>query len=327
MNLYDGLIWNAIGGDSGGGLSVEELSVTSNGYYSAPSGTAYSPINVNVPATTPDTAAIVLARNVPSLSNYTNTDATVVGQYGFAYFNIGSKTSQGITTYGTITLPNVTTVSAMAFLSVGAEEVIMPSLANITGYSAFISARIRRASYPLLTKVPSSAFAYCTSLSEVYLPSVSSVGGSTFYMCHNNPFSVTFGSLLTDMGTGAFASCIYLSEAVFSNLKAIPQTAFSSCREMKMASFAVASSVGNYAFYSCYNLLSLYLLSTSVTTLGGVSAFANTPISTRTDSTSGVHGSIFVRESLYSDYLVANNWSAYSDRIVSLTDAQIAALG
>lgn len=41
----------AIGGGGGGGgdISVESLSVTANGQYSAPRGKAYTPVNVNVP--------------------------------------------------------------------------------------------------------------------------------------------------------------------------------------------------------------------------------------------------------------------------------------
>lgn len=343
-----------VGGSGGGSVTVQPLSVSSNGIYSAPSGFAYSPVDVAVPmpsgtitlsangtfnvasfesalvnvsATTPDTASIVLARDIRSLSSYTNTDATVIGQYGFAYFNIGSSTSQGITTYGTITLPNVTKISGNAFLSVGAEEVIMPSLANITEASAFVSAKIRRVSYPLLDRIPSSTFAICTNLSEVYLPNVSYIGTQAFSMCNNNPFSVTFGSALTSIGNGVFSSCIYLSQAVFDYLEGVPMYTFSRCTRLEMASFARASYISSAAFSSCYNLLSLYLFSTAVVSLQNASVFYSTPISTRTDSTGGVHGSIYVRESLYSSYITANNWSVYADRIVSLTDAQISALG
>ena len=41
----------------GGGVTVESLSVTGNGTYTAPAGKAYSPIVVNVPGGTPQAAA------------------------------------------------------------------------------------------------------------------------------------------------------------------------------------------------------------------------------------------------------------------------------
>jgi len=61
-------------------------------------------------------------------------------------------------------------------------------------------------------------------------------------------------------------------------------------------------------------------MASTVTTLGNINAFVDTPISTRTDSTGGVQGSIFVPESLYSSYIAATNWATYSARFVSMTD-------
>ena len=47
MNWIDYILWKK--GGSGGGVSVEALSVAQNGTYTAPSGKAYSPVSVNVP--------------------------------------------------------------------------------------------------------------------------------------------------------------------------------------------------------------------------------------------------------------------------------------
>ena len=67
-------------------------------------------------------------------------------------------------------------------------------------------------------------------------------------------------------------------------------------------------------------------MASTVTTLGNINAFVDTPISTRTDSTSGVYGSIYVPSSLYASYISATNWATYSARFVSLTDAEISAV-
>lgn len=51
LDLFDVLLLRKFGGGSGGGSSVtvEPLTVTSNGTQTAPSGKAYSPVTVNVP--------------------------------------------------------------------------------------------------------------------------------------------------------------------------------------------------------------------------------------------------------------------------------------
>lgn len=49
MDFYDTLLAEKLGGGGGGSsVTVEELSVTQNGTYTAPTGKAYSPVNVNV---------------------------------------------------------------------------------------------------------------------------------------------------------------------------------------------------------------------------------------------------------------------------------------
>ena len=60
LNLFDVLLLRKFGGGSGGGSSVtvEPLTVTSNGTQTAPSGKAYSPVTVNVP--NPNTKQTVL---------------------------------------------------------------------------------------------------------------------------------------------------------------------------------------------------------------------------------------------------------------------------
>ena len=52
-----GQMSEAIDQISGGGVTVESLSVTANGTYTAPGGKAYSPVSVNVPAGAPPAAA------------------------------------------------------------------------------------------------------------------------------------------------------------------------------------------------------------------------------------------------------------------------------
>ena len=53
MDLFDLLLYKSVAGDSGGGgggeISTQSLNVSANGTYRAPTGKAYTPVNVNVP--------------------------------------------------------------------------------------------------------------------------------------------------------------------------------------------------------------------------------------------------------------------------------------
>ena len=48
MDLYDVAVARKLSSGGGGGVTIEELNVTDNGTYTAPTGKAYSPVKVNV---------------------------------------------------------------------------------------------------------------------------------------------------------------------------------------------------------------------------------------------------------------------------------------
>ena len=68
--------------------------------------------------------------------------------------------------------------------------------------------------------------------------------------------------------------------------------------------------------------VSMYLLGSSVPLLSDTFAFSYTPIYGSSPS-----GRIFVRESMLSAFVAAENWSIYSAALSGLTDAEIIALG
>ena len=72
-------------------------------------------------------------------------------------------------------------------------------------------------------------------------------------------------------------------------------------------------------------LTKVYLTSLSRVPYVYSSTFIGTPIGGYSDS-AGTFGSVYVPESLYSDFIVAPNWSDVSADIVSMTSAEIAAL-
>lgn len=103
-----------------------------------------------------------------------------------------------------------------------------------------------------------------------------------------------------------------------SGAESIGSFGFYSCTSLQSVDLPIASYIGENAFCCCYNLLSLYLGSTSVCSLAASSAFFSTPVAGYTTSTGGVYGSIYVPASLYSDYKTATNWTVYSSRFVAI---------
>ena len=154
-----------------------------------------------------------------------------------------------------------------------------------------------------------------------YNANVSVVGSNAFYGCKSLT-TISFPSA-TSIGSYAFAYCSRLTTISFPSATSIGSYAFVSCSRLTTISFPSATSIGNSAFANCKSLASAYFLGSSVPYLGGF-AFNATPMSA--SSWIGTWGSIFVRESLLSAFQTAANWGTWSDRMVGLTDAAIAAL-
>lgn len=173
-------------------------------------------------------------------------------------------------------------------------------------------------------KIESYAFAYCSNLASINFPLASNVWSGAFYNCIN--LTTASIPIAGTIGSNAFYSCRKLENINIQNAGRIMEWAFVRCYPLStviLNASGTIKSIYNYAFASCYKLLSLYLLTSEMYTLGGASAFATTPISTYTTSTGGVQGSIFVPEGIYNSYITATNWAIYSARFVSLTSSQV----
>ena len=160
-----------------------------------------------------------------------------------------------------------------------------------------------------------NAFAYCKTLTNVYLPICEKMESNMFFACS----SLTTINLpeVVNIGGNCFANCD-LQDVSVPKLASIGQTAFASCQNLSILSLPKASAFYSSAFKSCFRLISLYLMGSYVATLASTNVFVSSPISNYTNYTSGVVGSIFVPASLYNSYITANNWSAYSERFVSV---------
>ena len=115
----------------------------------------------------------------------------------------------------------------------------------------------------------------------------------------------------------AFQSCYALTAVDFPACSYMGQATFESCFALAVARFPVCTAIGINAFEGCRNLVSLYLTSVSRVTTLGRNAFYSTPIAGYSAS-AGRYGSVFVPSSLYSQFIVATNWTSISSRIVAV---------
>ena len=114
-----------------------------------------------------------------------------------------------------------------------------------------------------------SAFWYCSSLSEIVIPSsVTSIGDSAFYGC-NSLSEIVIPSSITSIGDSAFYGCNSLSGIVIpSSVTSICDSAFWGCNSLsEIVIPSSVTSIGDRAFSSC-DSLSEIVIPSSVTSIG-----------------------------------------------------------
>lgn len=334
---------------SGGSITVLPLSVTSNGTYTASSGTAYSPVTVNVSGGT-DTV-VDFIENHGTLSSFEHSTITTIGSGAFFFCSnlttvnfplcksIGFNAFSSCTKLTTISFPICETIGSYAFYYCSSLTTVSFPACTLVSNNAFYSCKnLTTANFPVCSSVGSNAFYYCSSLTTANFPSCTSIGNYAFFSCRtlttasfslcrsignyafNNCSSLSEANFpsCTYISTGAFSSCGNLSNISFPVCKTIAQYAFYSCKALTTASFPKCSSIGSSAFSRCFNLVSLYLLGSSVVSIPSWTVFASTPIAGYTASTGGVYGSIYVPSSLYSSYIRLTAWNFFSSRFVSV---------
>lgn len=248
----------------------------------------------------PSAFAFTTANNLymPKLSSISNCQRTF---YAFAFASSISSS--------TLSFPNLSLIynasEAFGSLYSNVTSVYFPSLSEIKyATSMFQSAKIKYADFPNLRSVYNSGsmFAYCSSLVNVNLPVLSDNSGCT----------------------SMFAYCSALQSITLPNAEASFDLGywFLRCYSLSMASFPRLTSLsGYYIFSQCFNLISLFLLGSSLCTLERTvgTVFTSTPLSNYSTS-AGRWGSVFVPASLLDSYKTATNWTTISSRIFAYED-------
>ena len=107
-------------------------------------------------------------------------------------------------------------------------------------------------SLPSCTIISSYAFSYCPKLTTVSFPSCTTIGSYAFYNCYSLT-TVSF-PLCTSISAYAFASCSKLTTASFPSCTSISNRAFANCSNLTTADFPLCTIISPYAFSYCSNL-------------------------------------------------------------------------
>ena len=120
-----------------------------------------------------------------------------------------------------------------------------------------------------VASIGDSAFSWCSSLSEIVIPSsVTSIGDSAFSRC-DSLLEIVIPSSVTSIGDSAFYDCYSLSEIVIpSSVTSIGKGAFSFCDSLsEIVIPSSVTSIGDGAFSGC-DSLSEIVIPSSVTSIG-----------------------------------------------------------
>lgn len=336
------------GGGGGGDIDVDSLTVTENGTYSASSGHAYSPVVVSVPTSgiTPTGTTDISSNGIYDVTNFASASVSVpaaspsisaltvtengtysvpAGVDGYNPVTVSVSGGGGgdhdaedglvMRTLSTYTNSRVTDIPGYAFYNfTSIRSFAFPNVINIGSYAMYGCSSLVSVSFPSATSIGQYGFYNCFQLSSADFPNVTNIGNYAF--ANDKDLSAVNFPNVTSVGGSVFQSCA-LRTVSFPNAESIGACAFRSCSKLSAAYFPKVSNIGSSAFQSCTSLMSLYVLASSVITLG-TNVFYNTPMSY--DGYTGSFGSIYVPASLVDSYKSAAYWSAYSDRITSYVE-------
>ena len=311
--------------DTQNATTIEPLSITANGTYSASAGHAYNPVTVEISGGS--AADEILARTISGV--YENSTVSMIGSYAFfgcdqlttvsfpACSNVGENAFLNCTNLATANFTSCTSIGELAFMSCSNLLNVSFPMCEHIAYAVFSSCtKLTSADFSRCITIDRNAFYSCGSLTTANFPACTNIGSYAFARCIRLD-TINF-PVCTNIESYGFSGCSSLTSAYFPVCTHVGGYAFSSCYRLSVVSLPSCTSIENYAFYRCSKLLSLYLTWSSVATLTSSSAFFSTPIGGNTGQTSGVYGSIYVPASLLTEYQSAENWSYFSSRFVGI---------
>lgn len=293
----------------GGGeqISVESLSVTANGTYTAPTGTAYSPVVVDVQEQ-PWT---------PLQDGYSNFWFELTDDTLSPWLNFSAKNADATIDWGdgsgeqaldTLTPTHTYAKAGKYVVKVkGVTKISMLFPADMPASNSNYMQTLKHVE--LNTEVNTlyqAAFRYCLGLVDV--AGLSNVNTLESYVLAYTPClkSATLGQSITSVPLAAFMQCTSLKTITIPNITSIGSSAFYYCRSIEKITIPQAvTSIGANAFSGASYLTEIHVQPTSPPTLS-TNVFANI----------APDYIIYVPVGTGDTYKAAAGWSAYSDHIL-----------
>lgn len=136
---------------------------------------------------------------------------------------------------------------------------VIPGSVNHIGNYAFYESNISSVQFTdYVETIGKWAFAYCTNLTSIDLPCVTSINIATLYQCKNLK-SITM-PYLEEIKNSAFSGCISLdSIEIPENVRCINSGAFANCSGIKSVTLCeILDSINSNAFSNCISLKKIY---------------------------------------------------------------------
>lgn len=179
---------------SGDATKVEPITITENGITTAPTGTAYSPITVNVPSSTDEIYKKMIEAD-PSVIRLSSDDITDIEGWRIAHDNTE------------INLPNVTQI--LHTIGTYVKTLVMENLQTVVTRMFYNNTSLVNVWCPIMAGAPNARntgmqrhFSGCTKIEHLYLSKWKYIGYDSFY---NNTSlkSLTFDDLITLSNIGS----------------------------------------------------------------------------------------------------------------------------
>lgn len=159
--------------------------------------------------------------------------------------------------------------------------------------------------------ISTGAFQHCYSLSNVILPdTISNFNNGVFQYCYSLSF-IAIPRNNSTLPSNLLDSCYSLSDIALPVVSVFNDSSIlANCRSLSKIKLRGTRQIGVATFLNCKSLKYCDLSSaTSIPTLG-LNAFNGIPSDCK----------IVVPDSLYEDWIVANNWSTYASYIIKASD-------
>lgn len=287
----------------GGGeqISVESLSVTTNGTYTAPSGTAYSPVVVDVQEQPWS----------PLQDGYSNFWFELTNDTLSPWLNFSAKNADAVIDWGdgsgeqaldTLT-PTHTYAKAGKYV-VKVKGVTGIAQQHTAPYTEYIKVLRYLELNNEVTTIQGFGFEYCVCLNDCSIPNTVNIGVAGLRYCTNLE---KINANYNYTNNNIFSYCLSANEIeISSTVTSITVAEFSYCVSIKRVTIpASVASIGINAFTYCSSLSEVHILATTPPALGA-NAFNGLP----SDFI------IYVPVGTGDTYKAAAGWSAYSDHIL-----------